>query len=311
MDNYCLNGDRKIIAFVVLFFVIFFFNVFEAKSPNQKNEGGVESYDLIEQLTLEYASLDYEKEFPEHLQFCPSNLTIYENKTIFLHGDSTMKLLSNTFIHGLFNHSNKCFYPVRSKNHFSQNHNITYSWTMGRYGTRNYVKPQLVSPKNVDVFIWNQGMHLLHLYPAREFENLNFTKHFKKYMHNAMKTNASCIIFKTSNPIVTSKFYGPYKIYSNLYEKNDNETIQNCTKIKNHDEYYCKNAAFTDFGVQWINRQIRKFVKKNKNVFLLDSYELFVNRENYTKFGDGRHFGQLKIVEAALLTQIITNFCEF
>merc|ERR1719285_810224 len=68
------------------------------------------------------------------------------------------------------------------------------------------------------IIIWNHGLHLLHLFPVKGMENLFLTQNFDLWMKLVMESvpkSTRCVIFRTTNPIATSKFYSPYDKYAN------------------------------------------------------------------------------------------------
>jgi len=256
--------------------------------------------------------------------FCSSDLIKVFPRDILFDGDSTIKWLYYQ-VKRVLEHQ-KCFRAInplptqRSEpNIFTQDLVLKFEYAdVYPNDDLNKMQEFLINRFSGEekIIIWNQGMHLLHLFPERTFENLFFTVNYKEVMRLVMESvsnKTQCVIFKTTNPIKTSKFIGEYSKYAKLYDEHEPRVIWNCTnQFKNYE--VCEKAIFTNKGVRWLNEKMHQFVAEYKSedgpkLVLMDSYSLFVNSSKYTRPGDGRHYLRIKNLEIALLKVTIEENC--
>jgi len=255
--------------------------------------------------------------------FCSFDLVKLFPRDILFAGDSTMEALYNQV--KLVMEHKACFRALlpsdfRSsvENIFTQDFVLKSDWADVFPRKLGILQHFLINRLNGDhkIIIWNQGMHLLHLFPVRPFENLFFTQNFKFMMTLVMESvsnNTQCVIFRTTNPIATSKFTGEYNEYAKLYDEHNESAIRECANEYQNYEV-CEKAIFTNKGVRWINEKMHQFVAEYKSDYgpklvLMDSYNLFVSNSKYTAIGDGRHYHSIKNLEVALLKETIEKKC--
>merc|ERR1719245_3034535 len=123
----------------------------------------------------------------------------------------------------------------------------------------------------------------------------------------SVSNSTQCVIFRTTNPIATSKFTGDYINWVKLYDEHNQRAIRICTNEYQNYEV-CEKAILTNNGVRWLNEKMHQFVAEYKSdygpkVVLMDAYSLFVNNSKYTGPGDGRHYYPIKNLEVALLKE--------
>lgn len=259
--------------------------------------------------------------------FCSDDLIKSFPRDICFDGDSTMKYLYEQMIKVM--ESKMCFSALmpsgfkasgdRPISIYTRNFVFQPGWAMGFPDDIKKMRQFLLerlNNKKQKVVIWNQGMHLLHLFPEKPFENLFFTLNFKLVMTLVMESisqSTECVIFVTTNPIATSKFTGIWQERATQYDENNQTLIRRCAEEYQNYEV-CENAVFTNKGVQWLNEKMHQFVAEYESehgpkLVLMDAYSLFVNNSMYTGTEDGRHYIQIKNLEVALLKETIEKKC--
>jgi len=261
--------------------------------------------------------------------FCSDDLIKQFPRDIYFDGDSTIRLLYEQLIKVM--EGKMCYSALMPKGFtasgnrptpttiYTQNFVYKKVWAKDfPHDIRKMRKFLFERLNNIKqkIIIWNQGLHLLHLYPARRFENLFFTLNFKSVMTLVMESisqSAQCVIFVTTNPIATSKFTGSYQEYAKQLDEKNQALIRRCVERYQNQEA-CENAVFTDKGVRWLNEKMHQFVdeydsEQGPKLVLMDAYSLFVNKSYYTDIRDGRHYGPIKNLEVALLKETIEKKC--
>jgi len=102
----------------------------------------------------------------------------------------------------------------------------------------------------------------------------NYKNDWLKRVYNvAVKVNATLLLFKTTNLICDEMRTGLWNKYSSLYLSFDNKTIEGCyhenMKFLNTHNIttvqiytYCKYGQFTEFGGEYLNDQMKDFVRE-------------------------------------------------
>lgn len=126
---------------------------------------------------------------------------------------------------------------------------------------------------------------------------LNYKKDWLEKVYDfALKVKAKLLLFKTANFVCDDARTGDWATYSSLYLAQDSAVLENCAKIieslvfpnkEDHQQQeqqqqqqlqsstfnftkeqirdYCQYGQFTEFGVQYLNRQIVDFVKEKQS----------------------------------------------
>ena len=195
-------------------------------------------------------------------------------------------------------------------------------------GQTDFVKYMSNKTKTIpDVVYFNGGLHYLHLLPFRKWgiiNSWNIARGFQLWLNaetivnkfvnetrESIPLNAK-IIYMTSHSICDKKYTGDYaKAVSEI--KNDPELFaQPCVDFltsqfkiqKTKSVQYCMNATFNRRGIKLLNERIINSL--DKNVYILDAFNLSDNQCNHTKIGDGRHYDAY-IVQKEL--QNLVNNC--
>jgi len=259
---------------------------------------------------------------PDEL-FCTEDLIKPFSSKILFDGDSTVKMLYFQLLMVLGN--SNCYSALTtSKLKPVNDTNLEYKRVWSRNIPHDFINLEQFLRLRFDgeynIIIWNQGMHLLHIFPERTIENLFLIRNFNFLMTLVMESvpdSTRCVIFRTTNAITTSKYYGEYSKYAKLYNAHEKNTIRKCM-AEYQDYEACESAIFTNKGAKWLNRKMRQFVAKYKSehlkkdrpkLVLLDAYSLYVNKSKYTEDGDGRHYRPIVNLEIALLKDTIENKC--
>ena len=237
-------------------------------------------------------------------------------KTVYMLGDSTM-ISSKQF--PLFCDNQKAKI-ILSDNEFKWCHSKDFHIiSTKKYsdwghinGQTDFVKYMSNKTKTIpDVVYFNGGLHYLHLLPFRKWgiiNSWNIARGFQLWLNaetivnkfvnetrESIPLNAK-IIYMTSHSICDKKYTGDYaKAVSEI--KNDPELFaQPCVDFltsqfkiqKTKSVQYCMNATFNRRGIKLLNERIINSL--DKNVYILDAFNLSDNQCNHTKIGDGRHY---------------------
>jgi len=244
-------------------------------------------------------------------------------KTVYMLGDSTM-ITSKQF--PLFCNYQKAkiilsddeFKWCRSKDF----HIISTK----KYSDLGHIQPDFVKymsnkTKTIpDVVYFNGGLHYLHLLPFRKWLMFQKWINAETIVHNFVNETREFLprkaklIYMTSHSICDKKYIGDYaKAVSEI--KNDPVLFaQSCVEFlerkfkiqKTKGVQYCMDATFNHRGIKLLNERIVKSL--DKNVYILDAFNLTDNQCKHTKIGDGRHYDAY-IVQKELrnLVNVISN----
>ena len=243
-------------------------------------------------------------------------------KTVYMLGDSTM--ISNEQF-PLFCNKQKAkiilsddeFKWCRSKD-FHIISTKKYSDWGHIHKQTDFVKYMSNKTKTIpDVVYFNGGLHYLHLIPYRNWGVfglwLNAETIVNKFVNETgefIPHNAK-IIYMTSHSICDKKYTGDYaKAVSEI--KNDPELFaQSCAEFitshfkiqKTKRVQYCMNGTFNRRGIKLLNERIINSLEKN--VYILDAFNLTDNQCNHTRIGDGRHY------DAYIVQRELQNLLNF
>ena len=250
-------------------------------------------------------------------------------KTVYMLGDSTMVGVKLSSSNGtqfpLFCNKQKAkimsddeFKWCRSKDFHIVSTKKNSDW--GHIQT-DFVKYMSNKTKTIpDVVYFNGGLHFLQLLPFRRwgpmfeswFNAETIVNKFVNETREFMPHNTK-LIYMTSHSICDKKYTGDYaKAVSEI--KTDPELFaQSCAEFlaskrniqKTEGVQYCMNGTFNRRGIKLLNERIVKSL--DKNVYILDAFNLTDNQCNHTLIGDGRHYDTY-IVQKEL--QNLVNFIQ-
>mmetsp|Transcript_25843 Transcript_25843/g.55610 ORF Transcript_25843/g.55610 Transcript_25843/m.55610 type:complete len:294 (+) Transcript_25843:3-884(+) len=140
---------------------------------------------------------------------------------------------------------------------------------------------------NPDIVVANMGFHWLHLCGFKMCPSLSeehgplIIQHWVNYKTDwlqrvydmAVKVNAKLLLFKTNNFICDEKRTEGWETWSSRYLSFDSKTIEDCYQenLKFSDSHniptdqilsYCKYGQFTELGSEYLNDQIKDFVRE-------------------------------------------------
>ena len=237
-----------------------------------------------------------------------------QNMTIFMLGDSTMNRQAEKFC-TLLNGS------MRDKDQLKVCRSKQYNVTLVRSANvvsagvidknAKYVTDAIKATNIPDVVYFNGALHFLHLIPYRKwnYDEWATVEESAIEMVNNVKSMAprAHVIFMKNHAICEQKYIKGYKemiqkMKTEPTTKWANECVhwlmKHATESKKSAEEKCVRGIFTTNGVRDLNNRITSSIRNTfDDVAVLDLFMFTLNRCEYTKLGDGRHYSELEYYE--------------
>ena len=191
-----------------------------------------------------------------------------------------------------------------------------------------------------DILVAHYGLHLLHSGTATPKDGLNLCRahqfvHYEedfleRVLKLALEAGTKLLLFKTNNLMCFDKWMGrggldPFlkndpaffsECRDDLQRKLNVNNPTNVTLTTADMDLYCKEAAFTDKALQYLNAKTLAFVEKAKARLPPDSplvIDVFNDRDimscQYTQMGDGFHYAPLQMPRIRMLAHQIN--CQY